>query len=185
MVSEIETYRRVLSVLKESGIEYMIVGSFAATQHGHIRTTHDLDLVVVLSNEQVDELVNALADDFYLDRESALEAVERRDMFNAIDCDSGAKVDFWVLDDTDEFKGVQFSRRRCIDFEGVAAFVETPEDTILSKLRWYRIQASDRQLSDVRGILQIQEGRLDGDYLTSWAKRIGLGELLEQVKKES
>lgn len=175
----------MLSVLKESGIEYMIVGSFAATQHGHIRTTHDLDLVVMLAPEHVDKLVNALGDEFYLDRESAHEAIERRDMFNAIHFDSGAKVDFWVLDSDDECKCVQFSRRRCIDFGGVPACVESPEDTILSKLRWYRIQPSDRQLSDVRGILQIQAGRLDWDYLSTWAKRIGVEELLEQVKKES
>ena len=185
MVSEIEAYRGLLRILNESKIDYMIVGSFAATQHGHIRTTHDLDLVIVLSNEQVDELVSALADDFYVDRESAHEAIERRDMFNAIHFDNGAKVDFFALNSDDEFKCVQFSRRRCIDFEGVTAWVESPEDTILSKLRWYGITPSERQLSDVQWILKFQEGRLDWDYLTSWAKRIGVEELLEQVKKES
>jgi len=184
LVSEIEAYRRMLSVLNESGIDYMIVGSFAAIEHGHIRTTHDLDLVVVLSPEQVDELVETLGDEFYLDRESAHEAIERRDMFNAIHFDNGVKVDFFALDSDDEFKYVQFSRRRCIDFAGIPAFVETPEDTILSKLRWYRLTPSERQLTDVQEILRLWEGQLDWNYIDTWAKSIGVDDLLDQVRKE-
>lgn len=184
MVSAMEAYRRMLSVLNESGIDYMIVGSFAAMEHGHIRTTHDLDLVVVLSAEQVDKLVATLSDEFYLDRESANEAVKRRDMFNAIHFDSGVKVDFFALDSDDELKCLQFSRRRCMDFAGMPAFVERPEDTILSKLRWYCLTPSERQLTDVQEILRLQEGQLDWRYINEWAKRIGVDDLLEQVCKE-
>jgi hypothetical protein len=180
LTTEIETIRRVLAVLQESEIEYMVVGSYAATLHGHMRTTYDLDLVVRLLPEQVSRLASALGEDFYLDVESAREAIERCDMFNAIDMGSGLKVDFWILKD-DEFARTQFSRRQCVDFEGVAACVETAEDTILSKLSWYRITPSDRQLEDVRGILELQRDRLDRGYLRDWAKRQGVDDLLEAM----
>jgi predicted nucleotidyltransferase len=180
MVSEIEAIRKVLGVLQESGIEYMIVGSYAATLHGSIRTTHDLDLVVRLQPEQVGALASALGDEFYLDQESARRAVERRDMVNAIHMDSGVKIDFWMLHD-DEFSRCQFSRRQCVDFEGVPAYVASAEDTILSKLLWYRETPSERQLSDVRGILEVSKDRLDWRYLNDWASRLGLEDLLESM----
>lgn len=183
MTLETEAYRRVLSVLHEYGIEYMIVGSYAATQHGHIRTTHDLDVVIALDAGDVTELASALGDEFFLDAESACEAVRRSDMFNAIHMPSGVKIDFWILKD-DEFSRTQFVRRECIDFEGVPACFESAEDTILSKLRWYTISPSDRQLNDVRGILQVQQGRLDWDYLRNWAERLGIVDLLRQVSEE-
>ena len=178
MTEETEAFRRVLSVLQDSQIEYMIVGSYAASLHGFVRTTHDLDLVIALTREQSDELAAALGDEFYLDTESAREAVEQHDMFNAIHLDSGVKVDFWILKD-DEFARTQFARRQCVEFEGVPACVETAEDTILSKLKWYRMTPSDRQLADVRGILELQRDRLDWAYLRDWAKRQGVDDLLE------
>jgi len=62
LVTEIEAIHKVLAVLEEYGIEYMIVGSYAAAMHGFIRTTHDLDLVVSLQTEQVSALASALGD---------------------------------------------------------------------------------------------------------------------------
>ncbi len=180
MASETDAIRRVLSALQESVIEYMIVGSYAAALHGFVRTTHDLDLVVCLLPEHVSTLATSLGDEFYLDTESALTAIERGDMFNAIDTNSGIKVDFWMLKD-DEFARMQFSRRRRIDFEGIPAYIQSSEDTVLSKLLRYRITPSDRQLSDVRGIIEVQQDRLDWDYLRGWARRKGVDDLLESL----
>ena len=92
MVTEIEAIHRVFRVFQESGIEYMIVGSYAASLHGFIRTTHDLDLVVCLRPEQVSALASALSDEFHLDMESAREAVEQHDVFNAITLTAGSRL---------------------------------------------------------------------------------------------
>ena len=181
MVTEIEAIHKVLDILERSGVEYMIVGSYAAGLHGYIRTTHDLDLMVCLKPEHVGALVSALGDEFYADPESIREAIAQHDMFNIIHFDSGLKVDFWILRD-DEFNCTEFSRRECLDFEGVQACVATAEDTILSKLLWYRISPSERQLDDVRGILEVRKGRLDWDYLHEWARRQGIEDLLAKVR---
>ena len=180
MVTEIEAIHKVLGVLEGSGIEYMIVGSYAAGLHGFIRTTHDLDLVVCLKPEHIGALVSALGDEFYVDRESVREAIAEHDMFNIIHLDAGLKVDFWILRD-DEFSRVQFSRRQCVDFEGIPAFVASAEDTILSKLLWYRITPSERQLEDVRGILIVSKGSLDWDYLHNWADKLGVEDMLRDI----
>lgn len=180
MVTEIEAIHKVLAILEEYGIEYMIVGSYAAGLHGFIRTTHDLDLVVCLKPEQVDKLADSLGDEFYLDRQSALQAVERHDMVNTIHMDSGLKVDFWILRE-DEYSQAQFARRECTELEGTLACVASAEDTILSKLLWYRISPSERQLEDVKGILEVQKGRLEWDYLNEWAAKLGVEDLLTDV----
>jgi len=175
-----EAILRVLSILQEFEISYMIVGSYAASVYGFTRRTHDLDVVVALTPEHVPRLADALGEEFYFDKQSALEAIERDDMVNAIHLDSGVKIDFWILHD-DEYSQVQFSRRECLDFEGVPACVATAEDTILSKLLWYRISPSERQLDDVRGILTVQEGRLDWEYLHNWAAKLGVEDLLRDI----
>jgi len=171
---------RVLSILREFDIGYMIVGSYAASAYGFTRRTHDLDVVAALAPEYVPRLTNALGEEFYFHQQSALEAIKRRDMVNAIHLNSGVKIDFWMLHD-DEYSQVQFSRRQCLDFEGIQACVASPEDTILSKLLRYRITPSDRQLDDVRGILVVREGRLDWDYLHNWADKLGVVDLLRDI----
>jgi len=183
MTSQAEAVRETLVALKAAGLPYMIVGSVAASFYGLTRATHDLDVVISLTSEGVEGLSAALGEDFYVDEQAALEAVDRHDMFNVVQMDSGVKVDFWMLRD-DEFARTQFSRRQCLDFEGVPACVASAEDTVLSKLLWYQITPSDRQLSDVRGILELRKDRLDWDYLSDWAKRLGIGELLKRIGGE-
>lgn len=183
MASQVKAIHTALDALHTAELQFMLVGSIAASYHGFSRATHDLDVVIALDAGDVTKLADALGDEFFLDVESACEAVRRSDMFNAIHMPSGVKIDFWILKD-DEFSRTQFVRRECIDFEGVPACFESAEDTILSKLRWYTISPSDRQLNDVRGILQVQQGRLDWDYLRNWAERLGIVDLLRQVSEE-
>jgi hypothetical protein len=159
----------------------MIVGSIAATLHGFSRATHDIDIVISTVPEAIPALAAALGDEFYLDVEPACAAVERRDMFNAIHMDSGLKVDFWVLAD-DEYSQTQFANRLEIEFDGLEAFVASAEDTILSKLLWYRISPSDRQLGDAKAIITLKRDLLDWDYLSEWSRKLCVDALLRDLQ---
>lgn len=178
-----EVFRRVLAVLDSAGIQYMVVGSFAGSMHGFARFSHDLDLVVGLSEESVLVLADQLGDEFYLDPEWMREAISHKDMFNIIHMRSNAKVDFWVLKD-DEFSRLQFSRRKAGISWGIPVYVESPEDTVLSKLLWNRITPSERQVSDVKEILLAQRPVLDFAYLREWAVKLGLADVLETLIEE-
>ena len=61
--------------------------------------------------------------------------------------------------------------------------VYTPEDILLQKLRWYRLsdEISERQWRDVRGIVLVQSGDLDRDYLFRSAEVLGVSDLLEKA----
>ena len=61
------------------------------------------------------------------------------------------------------------------------------EDIILAKLEWYRLgnEISDRQWRDILGVLKVQAGRLDVDYLHKWAAELNVADLLQRALKES
>lgn len=40
--------REIFKALAESDVDYVVVGGFAVIMHGHLRATHDLDLVIGL-----------------------------------------------------------------------------------------------------------------------------------------
>jgi hypothetical protein len=55
----------------------------------------------------------------------------------------------------------------------------SPEDTVLHKLRWYRMgnEVSERQWNDILGILKVQKDTLDQGYLDRWAGALGVVDL--------
>ena len=58
MVGRIE---RVLELLNDAGVRYLVVGGVAVVLHGHLRTTADLDLALDLEPGNVGLAVGALA----------------------------------------------------------------------------------------------------------------------------
>jgi hypothetical protein len=69
--------------------------------------------------------------------------------------------------------------------QGVTAWFCSPEDLILAKLQWGRRSASEKQRRDVLGIMKVQEGLLDLNYLRQWAAVLGLSESVEALLQAS
>ena len=66
-------------------------------------------------------------------------------------------------------------------------FIATAEDTILAKLQWYEPggRASERQWSDILGVIKVQASGLDVAYLRTTAERLRLGDLLDLALEQS
>jgi predicted nucleotidyltransferase len=57
-----QSFRQILERLSDVGVEFVIVGGYAALTHGSSFLTRDLDLCAVLAPETLSKLRDALAD---------------------------------------------------------------------------------------------------------------------------
>lgn len=185
-MSQQELLKKVIQALDQAKIQYMITGSVVSSLQGEPRSTHDIDMVVAIQSSKVNELVEAFPpSDFYLDKDSILDAINRRSMFNLMDLRCGDKVDFWILTD-EPFDQSRFSRRYSEEFMGLKMQVSSPEDTILAKLRWAKLSGgSEKQFTDALRVYEVQYGKLDRDYLKHWAKNLDVESLWKRLMDEA
>lgn len=179
MAEELDVLRIIGERLDSAGIPFMLTGSFALGFYGKPRMTRDLDFVVALIVQQVDKLVSAFSQDFYIDEDDARSAIKSQRMFNLMHYASGVKVDLIVRKDS-EYRQVEFERRKAVELAGVSTWITTREDLILSKLIWARDANSDLQRRDVRTLL---DDSVDWLYLREWAAKLGINDMLEDVSK--
>ncbi|MEZ0607562.1 hypothetical protein ACAW74_03550 [Fibrella sp. WM1] len=182
-MSQSELLIYILSLLTDLNIPYMVTGSVVSSIQGDPRSTHDIDVVVMLEKAAVQSFSAAIPKDvFYLNEHSVLEAVERKHMFNLLEGATGNKVDFWLLTE-DPFDVSRFSRRRNAAIFGLTNFyVSAPEDTILSKLRWAKLAGgSEKQLTDAIRVFEMQFDQLDMTYLRQWVEQLHLQEQWQQL----
>jgi len=184
----IQVALRVTSIFEEMGVPYFITGSIASTLHGMVRTTQDVDIVAKLSPNQVERFVSGLKGEFFIDEEMIRSAVARESSFNIIHRDTLFKVDVFVPRD-DRFTRSQFSRTQRAELSEdsrMQAMVASPEDTVLSKLLWYRQggEVSARQWRDILGLLKVQGKGLDLEYLGQTSVQLNVADLLEKALKE-
>jgi hypothetical protein len=186
---ELGVFQEVVSAFTRLGIASALGGSLASSVHGLTRQTFDADITVEPFPGKERELVALLGVDYYLDRRAVEDAVRQRCSFNIIHHHPGFKVGVFVRKD-DLFEQSAMSRRLSVtlpDLPNQAVFLQTPEDVILFKLRWYRLgnEIAERQWHDILGVLKIQAGRLDEAYLNSWAAHLGVTDLLAHARQES
>ncbi len=181
-----ELLKKVIRALDQAKIQHMITGSVVSSLQGEPRSTHDIDMVVAIQSSQVHELVEAFPpSDFYLDKDSILDAINRRTMSNLVDLKGGDKVDFWILTD-EPFDQSRFSRRYSEEFMGLKMQVSSPEDTILAKLRWAKLSGgSEKQFTDALRVYEVQCGKLDIDYLEHWAKKLNVESSWKRITDEA
>ena len=175
--------RKVIQTLEDLGIEYMVTGSVASSLQGEPRSTHDIDLVVVLQRSMVEKLVEAFPPpDFYLSEASILDAIDAEGMFNIIDANEGDRIDFWMLTN-EPFDQSRFSRKYAEDVMGFSLQVSSPEDTILAKLKWAQLSGgSEKQFADALRVYEIQYAKLNLDYLTNWAETLNVESALKRLQ---
>ena len=92
MSPEEEALVRVVRALESEAIPYMVTGSVASSYHGRPRSTHDADIVIDPTADQLSRLVQRLAAAaFYVDETQAQDALGRRRQFDVIETQSAAR----------------------------------------------------------------------------------------------
>jgi hypothetical protein len=169
---------RLVSLLREADVPFMVTGSLASTAYGEPRATRDVDIVIDPAPAGLDALISLLRPEFYVSADAARDALRERGMFNVIHLETGWKVDLIVRKDR-PFSREEFARRRPAHLFGSDVFVVSPEDSLLSKLEWAQKGGSEQQLRDAAGIAA--RTPLDSAYLHRQAAALGITDLLERV----
>lgn len=146
--------------LEQAKIPYMLTGALVVNFHGKPRMTHDIDFVIFITQEEIPRIKELFDKDFFINEESLQLALNEKSMFNIIHKDTAAKIDFWILKD-DEYNTTAFARRKKYLFYQTEMSLATPEDTIISKLEWYKMSDVDKHYYDAVGVYRIQGYKLD------------------------
>ena len=173
--------------LDEFGISYMITGSIAGIIYSEPRVTHDIDMVIHLSIDEIAKLQKAFGEDeFYCPPEEVLRLEILREIhghFNVIHHESGYKADFYPLS-KDGIHQWAFPLRRQAEYEGNLFWVAPVEYVILRKLQYYREGGSDKHQRDVVKILATSGGDIDMEVLNEKVKQLQLESIWEQWQKD-
>ncbi len=87
-------YAEVLKALEEIDAPYMIIGAFAAAAYGSERATHDVDMIVMLAETNMDALAARFPSPrYYADPVQMRNATADGTLFNIIDSERGEKVE--------------------------------------------------------------------------------------------
>ncbi len=127
MRSEQEFLVDVLQRLNSAGVDSMLTGSMASNFWGTPRTTHDVDIVVLLKPDQVDRFAAAFEHGFFIQRESVRAVFQPPYQFNVLDEQSALKADFWQLRQS-PFEQEMFRRRLSLLLFGTHAWVQIAVD---------------------------------------------------------
>ncbi|MEW6606176.1 MAG: hypothetical protein AB1414_01810 [bacterium] len=185
-MSQQELLKKIIRIINQEGIPYMLTGSIVSSLQGEPRSTHDIDMIIAIQKSKVHNLIKIFSlPDFYLDEESFLDAIDKQSMVNLIDLKGGDKVDFWILTD-EPFDQLRFSRKISEKIMGIEIQVSSPEDTILAKLRWAKLSGgSEKQFTDALRVYEVQYSKLDLDYLEHWIKILGVESLWKRLISEA
>ncbi len=184
-MTQLELLKHASEVLMEMSVSFMVVGSLASSAYGEARYTNDIDIAIWLEAEDIPVLRRAFPDsEFYFDEETARETLREGGMFNVIHGGSGNKIDFMVSS-RDMWSREQFWRRQKVEiFPGLATFAASPEDIIISKLRYYDEGRSEKHVQDIRNMIDVTGAELDVDYIMKWAREFRILHLWQGIQNQ-
>lgn len=170
--------------LDRAGIPYMLTGALAVNYHGFPRSTHDIDVVVVIAPADIVRIKAMLEPDFAVAEESIRAALREGGMFNAIHEETGLKVDFWMRKG-DDYGREAFARRKQYPYGRFMVSIATPEDVIVTKLEWHRMSDIDKHYFDARGVYAVQKDTLDTAYIARWCEAKSVLDLWHRLQRDS
>ncbi len=174
----------IIDVLDSEGIPYAVMGGLAVRVYSIPRATQDVDLTIQIKRDKLDHLRDALYeqgcsippvyDSGWLDKVPGMPLfkVKRHIQEHSID------IDIFVAESP--FQVEMLRRRQPLEISGRKVFLVSPEDLLLLKL----VAGRPRDKIDVQDML-FTLGELDNDYLSAWAKELGVVKQLEDALRDS
>ncbi len=178
MNSATQVVRRVIGALNLAGIPHMLVGAFSRNAYAPPRSTQDADVVVALAGHSLRSILDTLGADFSLVSQTGFETNTGTLRDTLVHEGAHFTVELFHLS-VDAHDQERFRRRRSTSFDGEPTCIPTPEDVIVTKLRWAR----QKDVADIRDILRFMEpAAIDWTYLHRWTTVHGTREALDAIR---
>lgn len=174
----------IIHTFEEIDIPYMVIGAFAAIIYGSTRTTYDIDIVVDLSDEQVDMIVERYPSPrYYCDPFQIRDSIKHGIMFNIIDSSRGEKADLIPLSMVPRYAEAFAHRVRetagLSEQESFKIWCASPQDIIIGKLMAWAEGKSRKHETDIYQMLvfnytqQNPERRFPEERISRAARQLG------------
>jgi hypothetical protein len=181
MTSE-EAVLAVVEALDDLQVPYMLVGSFSSSAYGIPRSSKDADFVIELGERPITALAARLGPQFRLDPQMTIETVTMTTRHIVRVPDVPFTVEFFRLSD-DPHDQERFRRRQRQRLLAHEVVLPTPEDVVITKLRWSLQGRRSKDLDDVRDVIAVQGQHLDWDYVHRWCDLHGTRAFLDEVRR--
>jgi predicted nucleotidyltransferase len=174
----LRSLQRLLTLLEDKNIPYMIIGGYALPFYGRIRTTVDLDLAIAIETEtEFGKLTEWLSSTSFKPTISSF----LNPLLVVFDQIEKVEIELWMRPDGIVFNVETLKRRRKVKLgENVEAWIVSPEDFIVNKLARPDRGVNDEQ--DVKSVLVMQSGSLDEEYLQRRAQETGVLQVLRAIR---
>jgi hypothetical protein len=174
----------VIDALNSLEIPYMLVGSYSSNVFGVARATKDADLVVELGQRRIGEIARLIGPGFRLQEQLTFETITGTVRYIIDVVDDPFRIELFRLSN-DPHDQSRFCRRQEVEAPalGRRVFLPTPEDIIVTKLRWSLHSGRGKDRDDARDVIAVQGERLDFEYIHRWADEHGTRELLDDIRR--
>jgi hypothetical protein len=174
--------RRVVDCLEELGVPYMLVGSFSSNAYGVARNTNDADFVVQLNSISINQIASKLGPDFQLVPQLSFETITATTRYVLEAPADSFKIELFLLSN-DPHDLSRFGRRQRVEMLGAPAYLPSPEDVVITKLRWSRHGQRQKDLSDARDVIAVSGPQLDWKYIEEWCDTHQTRQLLNDLRR--
>jgi hypothetical protein len=182
-MSSEEISLKVVEILNEHRVPYMVVGSLSTNFHSIIRSTKDADIVVQSDLANTARLIAREFNALRLDPQLGFESVTAttKIMLRA-DAEDFVIELFGLSNDPHDQE--RFQRRKCVDWLGRPTWIASAEDAVITKLRWAQTAGREKDFVDARNVVAAMGNAIDWPYVENWCDRHGSRRLLEKIRNE-
>jgi hypothetical protein len=185
-MQQLDLFRVLASRLNAAQLRYMITGAAASIIYGEPRLTLDLDIVVEISSQNINKIIQTFPiDEFYCPPFETIQAESKRTRkghFNIIHHKTGFRADIY-LSGQDKLHQWGMERRKPIDLSGEIFWLAPIEYVILRKLEYFREGGSEKHLKDISGMVTISGDQIDFTALEGKIKEYGLSHEWGLIKR--
>jgi predicted nucleotidyltransferase len=167
----ITTLSKVVRTLNERRVDYALAGGLAYSALVEPRATTDVDLLILLEATNPDQIAVLFTGvfDSVVPHQTPM-PFKGVSIWRVVGINEEREAIVDLLLAQSEFHRQALTRKRTVDFQGLALPIVTLEDLIILKAMAGRLQ----DLADIDHIKQQPDLQIDWPYMEAWREKLGL-----------